>query len=87
MERSEPQLFESFDAKLGAIPVLLLDTDIRDTGIAKPKARSVDKMLADAGLPTPEIAALLGKTDRAVQSQPTARPREGSRDKAKGGAR
>lgn len=47
----------------------MLDLYPRDTELAKPKPRSVDRMLADVGLPTPEIAALLGKTERAVRMQ------------------
>lgn len=76
-------MLESIDGKLGAILVLLLDSYIRDTEIAKPKLRSVDKMLADAGLTTPQIAALLGKTERAVQMQLAAKVKAGSEGAAK----
>lgn len=46
-----------------------VDRYIRDTGIARPKPRSIDKMLSDVGLKTSDIAKLLGKTDRAVNMQ------------------
>jgi hypothetical protein len=45
------------------------DQYIRETGIARPKPRSIDKMLYDVGLKTADIASLLGKTERAVQMQ------------------
>jgi hypothetical protein len=66
---SSEAFLRSIDAKVNGILVLLLDAYLRQTGAAKPKARSVDKMLADVGLDTGSIAALLGKTDRAVQKQ------------------
>jgi hypothetical protein len=69
MASSERELLESIDSKLSGILVLVLDLYLRDTELAKPKPRSVDRMLADVGLPTADIAALLGKTERAVQMQ------------------
>ncbi len=63
------EILERIDAKLGAILALTLDGYLRETGVAQPKPRSVDKMLADAGLNTATIAKMLGKTDRAVQIQ------------------
>jgi hypothetical protein len=62
-------VLESIDSKLSAVLVLVLDGYLRQTGIARPKERSVDKMLADVGLSASEIARLLGKTDRAVRLQ------------------
>ncbi|MGH3009999.1 MAG: hypothetical protein ACRDLM_11425 [Gaiellaceae bacterium] len=62
-------VLERIDAKIGALLVLTLDSYRRETGVARPKPRSVDKMLADAGLNTATIAKMLGKTDRAVQIQ------------------
>jgi hypothetical protein len=62
-------VLERIDAKLGALLVLTLDSYLRETGVAQPKPRSVDKMLADSGLNTGTIAKMLGKTDRAVQLQ------------------
>ena len=46
-----------------------VDEYIRETGIARPKPRSIDKILSDVGLRTADIAALLGKTERAVNMQ------------------
>lgn len=63
------EALERIDAKLGAILALILDSYLRQTGVAQPKARSVDRLLADAGLNTATIARMLGKTDRAVQLQ------------------
>jgi len=57
------------DAKLTALLALVLDGYLRQTGIARPKERSIDRMLADAGLPARTIAGLLGKTERAVYKQ------------------
>jgi hypothetical protein len=62
-------VLERIDAKLGAILVLILDSYLRETGIAQPKPRSADRLLADAGLNTATIAKMLGKTERAVQLQ------------------
>lgn len=62
-------LMRSIDAKLGAILTLTLDGYLRQTGIARPKERSVDKMLSDAGLSAAAIGKLLGKTERAVHLQ------------------
>lgn len=75
MASSEREILESIDTRLGGILVLLLDLYLRDTGLAKPKPRSVDRMLADVGLTSVEIAALLGKSERAVQLQVAAGPK------------
>jgi hypothetical protein len=69
MPESDRQLLESIDAKLGGLLVLLLDQYLRDTGIAKPKPRNIDRMLSDVGISNADIAALLGKTERAVRMQ------------------
>ena len=63
------EVLQRIDAKLGAMLALLLDSYLRQTGLAQPKPRSVDRLLADAGLNTATIARMLGKTDRAVQLQ------------------
>ncbi len=57
------------DAKLTALLALFVDGYIRETGIAKPKERSIDRILYDAGLSARQIAGLLGKTERAVHLQ------------------
>lgn len=62
-------VLRSIDAKLSALLTLVLDGYLRQTGVARPKERSVDKMLSDVGLPAATIATLLGKTDRAVNLQ------------------
>ena len=64
---AEEAVLKRIDAKLGALLAIQLDQYLRETGVARPKPRSVDRLLADAGLSPKEIAALLGKTDRAVQ--------------------
>jgi hypothetical protein len=66
---SNDELMRSVDAKLSALLVLVLDGYLRQTGVARPKERSVDKMLADVGLSAAVIARLLGKTERAVHLQ------------------
>jgi hypothetical protein len=62
-------LLDSIDAKIGALLALVLDAYLRETGIAKPKPRGIDRLLSDAGLSPKQIATLLGKTDRAVRMQ------------------
>jgi len=57
------------EALLLAQLTINVDQYIRDTGIARPKPRSIDKMLSDVGLKTADIASLLGKTERAVNMQ------------------
>ena len=70
-------LLDSIDTKLGALLALILDSYLRETGIAKPKPRGIDRLLADAGLTPKQIATLLGKTDRAVRMQLTAERERG----------
>ncbi len=85
MSAHQEELLESIDAKLGGILVLLLDGYLRETGIAKPKPRNIDRMLSDAGVSNPEIAALLGKTERAVRMQLAEEPKKPGRSKDGGG--
>mgnify|MGYP003389474091 CR=1 FL=1 len=54
---------------LSALLAISVDNYLRETGIAKPKPRSIDRMLKDAGLSAEDIAAILGKTERAVYLQ------------------
>jgi hypothetical protein len=60
------EILDRIDAKLGALLALVLDAHLRASGIARPKERSIDRLLTDAGLSPQTIATLLGKTDRAV---------------------
>lgn len=62
-------VLRSIDAKLSALLTLVLDGYLRQTGVARPKERSIDKMLSDVGLSAATIATLLGKTERAVHKQ------------------
>jgi hypothetical protein len=62
-------LLRSIDTKVTALLTLVLDAYLRQTGVARPKERSVDTMLFDVGVPASTIASLLGKTDRAVRLQ------------------
>jgi hypothetical protein len=57
------------DSKLTALLALYVDNYLRQTGVAKPKDRSIDRILSDAGLSAKTIASLLGKTERAVHLQ------------------
>jgi hypothetical protein len=59
-------LLERIDSKLAALLALVLDAHLRESGIAKPKGRALDRLLTDAGQSPQTIGALLGKTDRAV---------------------
>lgn len=54
---------------LAALLAISVDNYIRETGIARPKPRSIDRLLNDAGLPASDIASILGKTERAVYLQ------------------
>jgi hypothetical protein len=74
-------LMRSIDAKLSALLTLVLDGYLRQTGVARPKERSIDKMLSDVGLSAATIATLLGKTERAVHLQLAGRPKKSSSKK------
>jgi hypothetical protein len=63
------ELLEAIDAKVSALLTLVLDAYLRQTGVARPKERSVDTMLFDVGVPASTISKLLGKTERAVHMQ------------------
>ena len=62
----EVEVLRKIDTKLAALLAIAVDQYLRETGVAKPKPRSIDRMLTNVGLSPQEIAALLGKTDRAV---------------------
>lgn len=71
------------ESKLSAILAILVDRHIRETDMARPKERSIDRLLSDVGLTAKEIAGLLGKTERAVNLQlQKEKQRKGSSPKA-----
>ena len=63
---SDQDLLKRIDSRLAALLAISLDTYLRETGVARPRPRSIDRLLTDAGLSAKETAALLGKTERAV---------------------
>ena len=63
---AQEDLLKSIDTKLSALLAITLDQYLRDTGVAKARHPSVDTMLRAAGVSAKDIAALLGKTERAV---------------------
>ena len=54
------------ETKLAALLAIVVDGHLRDTDIAKPRPRTIDKMLVDVGLAQTEVARLLGKSPQAV---------------------
>jgi hypothetical protein len=54
------------DVTLSALLAIAIDRHLRDTGLAQPRPRSIDRMLVDAGLTASEAARLLGKSPQAV---------------------
>ena len=70
MKERDTDLLEAIDRKLGALVAITLDETLRNhPEIAKPRPRTLDRMLADVGLGAKEIGALLGKTEQAVYLQ------------------
>ena len=66
-EAETTQLLRDIDTKLAVLIALhthrlLLD----DEDLAKPRPRSIDRLLLDAGLSQTEIGRILGKTRQAV---------------------
>lgn len=57
---------KKLNRNVSAMLAITVDRHLRDTDLAKPRPRSVDRMLADLGLSGSEIAKLLGKTPQAV---------------------
>ncbi len=57
---------KKLNRNVSAMLAITLDRHLRDTDLAKPRPRSIDRMLADLGLTGAEIAKLLGKTPQAV---------------------
>jgi hypothetical protein len=62
----EEDRLAAIDVKLNALLAIAVDSYLRETGVAKPRPRSVDKLLNDVGLNQAEIARLLGKSSQAV---------------------
>lgn len=61
------EYLESIDAKLTALVSLQTHRIlIEDESLARPRPRSMDKMLHDAGLSQKQISAVLGKSVQAV---------------------
>lgn len=60
------EALERVETILNSILGIQIDQFLRDSGIGKPRPRSIDRMLADFGLSGVQIAALLGKTPQAV---------------------
>jgi DNA-binding transcriptional ArsR family regulator len=57
---------KKLNRNVSAMLAITVDRHLRDTDLAKPRPRSIDRMLADLGLSGSEIAKLLGKTPQAV---------------------
>lgn len=57
---------KKLNRNVSAMLAITVDRHLRDTDLAKPRPRSIDRMLADLGLTGTEIAKLLGKTPQAV---------------------
>lgn len=66
MAVADETILRSIDAKLSALVAIATDQYLRETGVAKPRPRSIDRLLTDAGLTPQQVGKLLGKTDRAV---------------------
>ena len=54
------------DTKLAALLAIVVDGHLRATEMAKPRPRSIDRMLVDVGLTKVEVSRLLGKSQQAV---------------------
>lgn len=66
-EPETTQLLRAIDVKLGALVALHTHRLLVDTpDLASPRPRSIDRLLADAGLGQAEIGRILGKTRQAV---------------------
>lgn len=68
MERSdETELLKAIDTKLSALVAIHTQRLLADSpDLARPRPRSIDKLLHDVGLSQAEIARILGKTPQAV---------------------
>lgn len=67
MAQNHEHLLEAIDTKLAALLALVTHRILMDDAeLAKPRPRSIDRILHDAGMSQGEIANLLGKTPQAV---------------------
>lgn len=57
---------KGIDSKLSAILTLMLDDMVREAPGVRHRARSIDRILADAGMNGVEIGRALGKSPQAV---------------------
>ncbi len=58
---------QRIESKLAALLAIAVHEQLRnDPELAKPRPRAIDVLLSDSGLSSAEIAAVLGKTRRAV---------------------
>jgi hypothetical protein len=82
----ESDLLEQINLKLSAMLAITIDQYLRSTaGLAKPRPRSIDRLLADVGLHPKVIGDLLGKSRQAVD-QILAKDRSPSRKVSKDAA-
>lgn len=66
-DRELSEQLQEMTAILAALLAITTDQYLRNTpDLAKPRPRSIDKLLADAGLTGAQIARLLGKSPQAV---------------------
>jgi hypothetical protein len=63
----EEEYLDRIDRKLGSLLALEVDRVLRESKGDGARPRPLDRLLADAGLSTAEVASLLHKTQRAVQ--------------------
>lgn len=61
------ELLEKINVRLSALLALAVEEKVQSEETDRRRKRSLDRVLRDAGLTTVEIAALLGKTDRAMR--------------------
>ena len=66
-ESQSTQLLRAIDTKLGALVAIHTHRLLMDApDLAKPRPRSIDRLLSDAGLSQAAIGQILGKTRQAV---------------------
>lgn len=64
----DEEMLEGISAKLGALLALAIEDRIQNSETAdRRRPREIERLLRDVGLPTAEIARLVGKTPRRVR--------------------